>query len=62
MPGSQDGSALAVSVPGNVNVALPWYYMLLMLFVFDAAGVPSVARRIRRMIRVRESSLSGQEE
>lgn len=41
---SQDGSTLRVSIPANVNVALPGYYML---FVFDDAGVPSVSRMLR---------------
>jgi hypothetical protein len=38
------GTTLTVSMPANANVAPPGYYML---FVFDKAGVPSVARIIK---------------
>jgi hypothetical protein len=37
----QSGQSLAVQLPANVNVLVPGYYML---FVFNPAGVPSVAR------------------
>jgi hypothetical protein len=40
VPFTQTGTRLALTMPGNANVALPGFYML---FVFDAAGVPSVA-------------------
>ena len=36
----QSGQSLAVQLPANVNVLVPGYYML---FVFNQAGVPSVA-------------------
>lgn len=41
---SQTGSRLDVTMPASGNVAPPGFYML---FVLDAAGVPSVARVIR---------------
>ncbi len=37
----QSGQSLAVQLPANVNVLVPGYYLL---FVFNQAGVPSVAR------------------
>ena len=37
---TQSGQTLAVQLPANVNVLLPGYYLL---FVFNQAGVPSVA-------------------
>lgn len=40
---TQQGSSLSVTLPSNVNVVLPGYYML---FVFDTASVPSVAHMI----------------
>ncbi len=44
LPGSgftQTGQILAVQLPANVNVLIPGYYLL---FVFNQAGVPSVAK------------------
>lgn len=41
---TQTGSMLGVKLPASGNVAPPGFYML---FVLDAAGVPSVARVIR---------------
>ena len=38
---TQSGQTLAVMLPANLTVLLPGYYML---FVFNQAGVPSVAR------------------
>lgn len=38
------GRTVSVSMPANANVAPPGYYML---FAFNSAGVPSVARIIR---------------
>lgn len=38
------GSNLKVTLPASANVAPPGFYLL---FVFDAAGVPSVARTIK---------------
>ncbi|MFO1128669.1 MAG: galactose oxidase-like domain-containing protein [Rhodospirillales bacterium] len=38
------GTQLTVTAPSNVNFALPGYYML---FVFNQAGVPSVAKIMR---------------
>ncbi|MFO1128667.1 MAG: galactose oxidase-like domain-containing protein [Rhodospirillales bacterium] len=38
------GTQLTVTAPSNVNFALPGYYML---FVFNPAGVPSVAKVMR---------------
>jgi hypothetical protein len=38
---TQNGQTLAVQLPANVNVLVPGYYLL---FVFNRAGVPSVAR------------------
>lgn len=38
------GNTLNVTMPANANTAPPGYYML---FVFDSAGVPSVARIIK---------------
>jgi Galactose oxidase-like, Early set domain/Bacterial Ig domain len=37
-------SSLAATVPANVNVAPPGFYML---FIVDGAGVPSVAKMVR---------------
>ncbi len=39
----QNGQRLALTLPANPNVVLPGYYLL---FVFNAAGAPSVARQI----------------
>lgn len=39
-----DGASLNVTPPGSANVAPPGYYML---FVFDKAGVPSMAKLIK---------------
>jgi hypothetical protein len=39
----QDGRNLSLRMPANPNVVLPGYYLL---FVFNGAGVPSVARQI----------------
>lgn len=44
LPFSQNGSAIGLTAPVDGNVAPPGAYML---FVFDAAGVPSVASIIR---------------
>jgi hypothetical protein len=41
---AQSGQVLAVQLPTNLNVLLPGYYML---FVFNHAGVPSVARIVQ---------------
>lgn len=38
------GTQLSVTMPANANLASPGYYML---FVFNSAGVPSVARIIK---------------
>ena len=38
------GKTLAVTAPAASEIAPPGYYML---FVFDAAGVPSIARIVR---------------
>ena len=38
------GTQLSVTMPANANLAPPGYYML---FVFNSAGVPSVARIIK---------------
>jgi hypothetical protein len=40
---AQDGTRLEVAVPADRRVALPGYYLL---FVFDAAGVPSLGHTI----------------
>jgi len=39
----QNGQKLSLQLPANPNVVLPGYYLL---FVFNAAGVPSVARQM----------------
>jgi hypothetical protein len=39
----QTGDEVAVAAPANANVLLPGYYML---FVFDRAGVPSLAKTL----------------
>jgi galactose oxidase-like protein/glyoxal oxidase-like protein len=47
LPGSgvtQTGQFLAVQLPANVNVLIPGYYLL---FVFNQAGVPSVAKIVQ---------------
>jgi Domain of unknown function (DUF1929) len=44
LPFTQTGTQLQVTTPASVTQAPPGYYML---FVFDAAGVPSVARILR---------------
>jgi hypothetical protein len=41
---TQSGQTLAVVLPANLNILLPGYYLL---FVFDQAGVPSVARTVQ---------------
>jgi hypothetical protein len=41
---TQTGTALTINGPANANIALPGWYML---FVFNEAGTPSVARIIR---------------
>jgi hypothetical protein len=38
------GTSLNVNLPASANIAPPGYYML---FVFNAAGAPSLARVIR---------------
>jgi hypothetical protein len=44
LPFTQAGSQLRVTAPASPRTAIPGYYML---FVFDRAGVPSVARILR---------------
>jgi Domain of unknown function (DUF1929) len=44
LPFTQSGTRLQVTTPASVTQAPPGYYML---FVFDAVGVPSVAKIIR---------------
>jgi hypothetical protein len=39
----QNGQQLSVTLPANANVLLPGYYLV---FAFNQAGVPSVARQI----------------
>ena len=41
---STSGKTLTVTAPATPETAPPGYYML---FVFDSAGVPSVARILR---------------
>jgi hypothetical protein len=44
LPFTQSGSTIKLTSPDSPNIAPPGYYML---FVFDANGVPSVAKIIR---------------
>ncbi len=44
LPVSQVGSVVTVKTPLNANIAPPGFYML---FVWDASGVPSVAKMIQ---------------
>jgi hypothetical protein len=41
---TQQGDRLTVTAPTDARVAIPGYYML---FVFDRAGVPSVAKIVK---------------
>lgn len=43
-PSTQAGQTVTVTAPGNINLAIPGWYLV---YAFDNAGVPSVARIIR---------------
>ena len=45
---TQNGQRIAATAPVDPRVAIPGYYLL---FVFDQAGVPSVAKILRLPVR-----------
>ena len=44
---TQSGQTVTATIPANPNVALPGYYLL---FVFDQASVPSVAKFVKLVV------------